>query len=151
MIKTFCDCCGREVTESTKPVGGTIGRLGSRINPGKANELFVEVITGTCQTSNLGHYCKYCIIDALSQADDRPQAMAEPPSTRADELLMSSSGTGRIVCSGALTELQIAAARADKRFYVNPRGFGFAMLPWDLSTLKDLEREGARASGQVKP
>lgn len=65
----------------------------------------------------------------------------------ADELLMTSLNTGRIVSSGDLTELQIAAARADKRFYVNPRGFGFAMLPWDLSTLKDLEREGR----EVKP
>lgn len=147
MIKMFCDCCGKEITDETKLNGGTLGRLGSRVNQGRANELFVEVITGKDQTSNAGHFCKYCVIDALSQADDRPQqAMPEPPASRADDFLMSCADKGRVVCSGDLTEFQIAEARASNNFYVNDRGFGFAMVPWNLTTRQDREREGSTVS-----
>lgn len=46
----------------------------------------------------------------------------------------------RIVSTGDLTEMQIAEARQDSRFYVNNEGFGFVALPWELTTDKDEER-----------
>lgn len=44
----------------------------------------------------------------------------------------------RIVSSGDLTVLQIAEAQACGRFYVHePTGYGWAALPWFLTTEKD--------------
>lgn len=49
---------------------------------------------------------------------------------------------GRIVSSGDLTEMQISEAQANDRFYVDEEtGLGWAILPWDLTTEKDLARE----------
>lgn len=50
---------------------------------------------------------------------------------------------GRIVSSGDLSTLQIAEAQAFGKFWVNDAGFGFAILPWELTTDKDREREKA--------
>ena len=48
----------------------------------------------------------------------------------------------RIVSSGDLTTLQIAEAQARGLFYVEPGGgFGWALVPWDLTTPKDRARE----------
>jgi hypothetical protein len=48
----------------------------------------------------------------------------------------------RIVSSGDLTTLQIAEAQARKLWYVEPGGgFGWALLPWELTTDKDRQRE----------
>jgi hypothetical protein len=54
---------------------------------------------------------------------------------------MVALGHGRIVCTGDLTEFQIAEARVDKRMYVDPTGIGYVLLPWSLSTAKDKTRE----------
>lgn len=50
-------------------------------------------------------------------------------------------GIGRIVCTGDLTELQIAEARKDHRMYVDENGYGFVLLPWTCATARDLERD----------
>jgi len=54
---------------------------------------------------------------------------------------MVALGHGRIVCTGDLTEFQIAEARMEKRMYVDPSGIGYVLLPWSLSTAKDKARE----------
>ena len=52
-----------------------------------------------------------------------------------------SEGNYRIVCTGDLTEFQIAAARAENRMWVTDDGVGFVLLSFDLSTPKDKARE----------
>ena len=56
---------------------------------------------------------------------------------------------GRIVSSGDLNRFQISEAQALGRWWVNDEGFGFAILPWILTTDKDRERE--RAFFQANP
>lgn len=52
-----------------------------------------------------------------------------------------SEGNYRIVCTGDLTEFQIAEARVENRMWVNDDGIGFVLLSFDLSTPKDKARE----------
>lgn len=60
----------------------------------------------------------------------------------ADEMFeLARDGNGRIVSSGDLCVEAISEAQACKRFYVDEDGFGFAYLPWELTTDKDRERE----------
>lgn len=48
----------------------------------------------------------------------------------------------RIVSTGDLHELQIAEAQVESRMYVEPNGgLGWVALPWELSTVKDKDRE----------
>ena len=75
MIKTFCDCCGEEISGDNELKGGTIGRLGARVKSANAmKELKVEVITVKDGTYNAGDFCLYCVLDALNSADKRPRA-----------------------------------------------------------------------------
>ncbi len=56
----------------------------------------------------------------------------------ADEMFkLARGGKGRIVSSGDLCVEAISEAQACKRFYVDEDGFGFAYLPWELTTDKD--------------
>jgi hypothetical protein len=49
---------------------------------------------------------------------------------------------GRIVSSNDLHVMQIAEAQACHRFYVDPQtSYGYAIVPWSLTTDKDRERE----------
>lgn len=60
----------------------------------------------------------------------------------ADEMFkLARDGKGRIVSSGDLCVEAISEAQACKRFYVDEDGFGFAYLPWELTTDKDRDRE----------
>ncbi len=64
-------------------------------------------------------------------------------------LQRTATDNARIVSSNDLTYFQIAEARASKRFFVDEEtGFGWALLPWDLTTDKDRQREGHKASTQ---
>ncbi|WP_354734450.1 hypothetical protein [Acinetobacter nosocomialis] len=48
----------------------------------------------------------------------------------------------RIVSTGDLTDFQIAEARAENRIYIEPNGgLGWVALPWQLTTVKDRQRE----------
>jgi len=58
-----------------------------------------------------------------------------------DILKKCREGAGRIVSSGDLCELAISEAQAKGFFFVDDEGFGFAFLPWELTTDKDRERE----------
>jgi len=56
-------------------------------------------------------------------------------------LRRAADGKHRIVCSCDLTTLQIAEARGCHKFYVEPGGgLGWALLPWERSTVKDSTR-----------
>jgi hypothetical protein len=50
-------------------------------------------------------------------------------------------GKHRIVCTGDLTEFQIAEARCENKMFVDADGFGYVLLPWTLCTAKDKQRE----------
>lgn len=78
MIRTFCDCCGDEITDrnSVAARGNALGRLTANVKPKKhgGETMGVEVITAGEGTWNKGHFCKYCVIDAINTLDDRPRA-----------------------------------------------------------------------------
>lgn len=58
------------------------------------------------------------------------------------EFLKRAGKDGRIVSSGDLTTIQIATFQAADWFFVDPdTGYGWAIVPWDLSTPKDRKRE----------
>lgn len=62
-------------------------------------------------------------------------------------LRRAADGKHRIVSSGDLHQMQIAEARAEGRFYVEPGGgLGWALLPWKLTTAKDEQRKLRAAS-----
>lgn len=78
MIRTFCDCCGDEITGANTPASGGkgLGRLTATVKPkpgGSTPFMQVEVMTACGSTWNGGHFCKYCVIDAINKLDDRPQ------------------------------------------------------------------------------
>lgn len=76
MIKYFCDLCGAEISEQNRPRGGTVpGRLGvEKVDSKNPDRMFeIEVITGVNRCWNNGELCKYCIIDMINEADDRPR------------------------------------------------------------------------------
>jgi hypothetical protein len=61
---------------------------------------------------------------------------------RAVDFLKNSVSVGRIVSSGDLSIEQISEAHAHDRFFVDDEtGYGWAILPWELTTAKDKERE----------
>lgn len=61
----------------------------------------------------------------------------------------ASYGQGRIVSTSALTDLQIEEARVEGRLFVTDEMIGFVLLPWDLRTRHDKEREEARENAEV--
>jgi hypothetical protein len=61
--------------------------------------------------------------------------------------LQRARSEGRIVCTGELTTLQIAEARADGRMWVDDDGFGYVVLPWSLTTTKDEMRNAGIFKG----
>lgn len=78
-----------------------------------------------------------------TQAEAMVRYMVEGLDFADDILTRCASGSFRIVCTGDLTEFQIAEARAEGRMYVDLNGFGYVLLPWNLTTTKDKEREKA--------
>ena len=73
--KYFCDSCDRELTDQTSPDGGynSNSRLGTSLQRKGKPLLKVEIMVFKGQTANDGHWCKYCILDALYKLDDRPR------------------------------------------------------------------------------
>lgn len=54
----------------------------------------------------------------------------------------ASTENARIVSSNDLHEIVIAEAQANNRFWVDPEtGYGWALIPWELSTQKDRQRK----------
>lgn len=73
MIRYFCDCCGEELAERDIKDRNPLHRLTAKLKRGNS-ELQVEVIETKDGTSNAGHFCRYCVLDALGLLDDRPRA-----------------------------------------------------------------------------
>lgn len=71
--KYFCDMCEDEITKTNQVCDDPrLNRLRHRLAPN--NRLGVEVVTALDGVINAGVFCKYCVIDAVNQADDRVQA-----------------------------------------------------------------------------
>jgi hypothetical protein len=79
-IRYFCDGCGQEITDKNACHGGHIlkDRLGATLER-NGRKLKVEVLIETNGTSNTGDWCKYCVLFALNQLDDRPRQKPESP------------------------------------------------------------------------
>ena len=73
MIRYLCDCCGEEIAVSDTKQRNPLGRLTAKLKHG-ASELQVEVLETKDGTSNVGEFCRYCVLDALQKLDDRPRA-----------------------------------------------------------------------------
>ena len=85
MTKYFCDKCETEITQENKCIGADASqhRLGTEIEfretgkPfSKSSKLKVELLHGFNGEANSGIFCKYCILDAFLQLDDRPRSEA---------------------------------------------------------------------------
>ena len=64
-----------------------------------------------------------------------------------DFLKRACDGKHRIVSSGDLTTAQINEARSNDLFFIdNDTGYGWALLPWELRTIKDKERDNKRST-----
>ena len=64
--------------------------------------------------------------------------------TAMEFLKKSSYGKHRIVSSGDLNQWQISEAQVNKLFFVDEEsGLGWALVPWELTTQKDRQREEA--------
>lgn len=77
MIKYFCDLCGTEINDQNQPRGGDApSRLGvEKVDPKNPGRMFqIEVITAINSCWDNGEFCKYCIIDMINEADDRPRS-----------------------------------------------------------------------------
>jgi len=73
-----------------------------------------------------------------------PRLPSEKPNAAAAIAFLNRASTEncRIVSSGDLTNLQIAEAQASGKFFVDAsNGFGWALVPWELTTSKDRARE----------
>jgi len=70
MKKTFCDCCGNEITESNDASAhsGLVHVMKIANKP----SLHVQVLIGNANEEK-GDFCKYCVIKAVNQLDDRPR------------------------------------------------------------------------------
>ncbi len=78
------------------------------------------------------------------------QTTSEHPAQVFLESTVYGHDQGRIVSSNDLTQHQIAEAQATGRWFVAPNGLGWALLPWNLTTDKDRQREGLTAP-EAKP
>lgn len=74
MIRRFCDVCGDELTDKNTPCAGQNGGRVECELKGICGVLKVEVQHAINEAWNAGDVCKYCIIDAVKKADDRPTA-----------------------------------------------------------------------------
>ena len=78
MTKTYCDCCGELMTDRNTPFQGQNGRRLQATARNSSARLTVEVITSTKGVANSGDVCKYCVLDALYDLDDRPRISPAP-------------------------------------------------------------------------
>lgn len=69
MVKYFCDYCENEIDDDNRIDGD---RLKTQITA-DSYTLSIEIITGLNGVANAGHFCKYCVIQAVNKLDDRPK------------------------------------------------------------------------------
>lgn len=73
MVRYFCDYCNKEIKDSDMAKRNPLHRLTATVEKG-SSRLTVEVIESQDGTANAGHFCRYCIIDAINKLDDRTRA-----------------------------------------------------------------------------
>ena len=72
-------------------------------------------------------------------------------SSEALQFLKRAGKDGRIVSSGDLSTFQIAEFQASGSFFVDPEtSYGYAIVPWGLTTMKDRERETAFSASKAE-
>jgi len=88
MIRYFCDNCEEEIAERDAKDRNPLHRLSATVKRGNS-ELTVEVIESKNGASNAGHFCRYCVLEALAKLDDRPRAehTLQPTDGKADQSL----------------------------------------------------------------
>jgi len=95
MIKVYCDFCGKEITDHNRIDDGHFRLKAEVVSRGGKHRMQVEVLTGLDGTSNRGEFCKYCVIDAIKAADDRPvKAIEKPALSWTDSYAVKSRNTG---------------------------------------------------------
>lgn len=93
--------------------------------------------------SSIGEHTEVIGVEALRLLREKAAAL--------DFLMRMAVEGGRIVSSGDLTTFQIAEAQACKRFFVGPGGgLGWAILPWELTTHNDRNREQEYFANKMK-
>jgi hypothetical protein len=83
MIRHYCDYCGDEITTANDCTGGAVNCPDSRLGCEIENNgvlLRVEIMVAFNGKWNSGHACKYCVLDALNQLDDRDRIVGSKPS-----------------------------------------------------------------------
>ena len=75
MTKHFCDGCGQELTKEMQSGLGVGREFKLKSEPYKSKKMgFISVKVSLCASQeNCGEFCKYCIIDAIAECDDRPK------------------------------------------------------------------------------
>lgn len=74
MIRYFCDACGGEINSQNEIPEGKRSRLVATVESAdRKHSLTAEVMTSLDGCANSGHFCKYCVIDAILALDDRPR------------------------------------------------------------------------------
>ncbi len=77
MTKRYCDKCNREMNDSNTPMGGpNLGRIEAALKHG-TSQLTAVVLTTWKGVENAGDICKYCVLDALYELDDRPRSASD--------------------------------------------------------------------------
>lgn len=74
MVRYFCDQCSLEIKESETRERNPLHRLTVTIGKGDRT-LTVEVVESKDGVANAGHFCRYCVIDAINKLDDRPREL----------------------------------------------------------------------------
>lgn len=69
MTKTFCDNCLKEITDANKLESGGFSA------PIKAGGFVFDVSVSV--TRNGGDICRFCVLDAVAELDNRPRAMSD--------------------------------------------------------------------------
>lgn len=79
MIRYFCDSCGEEIKPDAN-YGGDSGRdVTGYVRTQRGGDKVVVSLFARLEGRKAagGHICKYCVIDALVDTDDRPKMTVE--------------------------------------------------------------------------
>lgn len=71
MTKYFCDICGIEMNAKNTPCSGRSAGRVATVRATPIGKLEIEIMHYFEGTANGGCVCKYCLIDALKELDDR--------------------------------------------------------------------------------
>lgn len=82
MTRYYCDCCNAQITKANECAGGKLhcpdSRLGIEVEKNGV-VLKVEIMTSLDGVANAGHFCRFCVLDALKMLDTRNQPAKPKP------------------------------------------------------------------------